>query len=202
MQTSIINHYPPAIKQIKEMQQIAKAEDIEFSKLYASIDRVIRNMFIKTADEDGVTRFEHMLGITPKSGQSLDDRKTYILFVANRKEMSLSELKVMLSSYYEKIRLVNDFYNMEMIVEIDAGSVDVKTVNEILEEILPLNIYFTIKTRLEAERTNADAFALHRREERLKVKAFVQDSLKAGADGKIKAYMSCRQTMRIRKEGE
>ena len=31
MQTLILNHYPPVIKQIKEMQQIAKAEDIQVS---------------------------------------------------------------------------------------------------------------------------------------------------------------------------
>ena len=59
MQTLILNHYPPVIKQIKEMQQIAKAEDIEFSKLNVSINEVIRNMFVFTADETGVMRFEN-----------------------------------------------------------------------------------------------------------------------------------------------
>ena len=75
MQTLILNHYPPVIKQIKEMQQIAKAEDIEFSKLNVSINEVIRNMFVFTADETGVIRFEKLLGIKPKAAQSLDDYK-------------------------------------------------------------------------------------------------------------------------------
>ena len=157
MQTLILNHYPPVIKQIKEMQQIAKAEDIEFSKLNVSINEVIRNMFVFTADETGVIRFEKLLGIKPKAAQSLDDRKIYILSMMNRRKMSLSELMAMLSNYSEGITLLNDIANMEMIVEIntDAGSLD--TLNSIIDEILPLNIYFmfamqretVIKYRLE-----------------------------------------------------
>lgn len=157
MQTLILNHYPPVIKQIKEMQQIAKAEDIEFSKLNISINEVIRNMFVFTADETGVMRFEKLLGIKPKAAQSLDDRKIYILSMMNRRKMSLSELMAMLSNYSEGITLLNDIANMEMIVEIntDAGSLDM--LNSIIDEILPLNIYFmfamqretVIKYRLE-----------------------------------------------------
>lgn len=157
MQTLILNHYPPVIKQIKEIQQIAKAEDIEFSKLNVAINEVIRNMFVFTADETGVMRFEKLLRIKPKAAQSLDDRKIYILFMMNQRKMSLSELMAMLSNYSEGITILNDIANMEMIVEIntDAGSLD--TLNNIIDEILPLNIYFmfamqreiVIKYRLE-----------------------------------------------------
>ncbi len=149
MQTLILNHYPPVIKQIKEMQQIAKAEDIEFSKLNVSINEVIRNMFVFTADETGVMRFEKLLGIKPKAAQSLDDRKIYILSMMNRRKMSLSELMAMLSNYSEGITILNDIANMEMIVEIntDAGSLDM--LNKIIDEILPLNIYFMFAMQRE-----------------------------------------------------
>lgn len=33
MQEIIINYYPEVVKQIKEIQQIARAEDIEFHKI-------------------------------------------------------------------------------------------------------------------------------------------------------------------------
>ena len=149
MQTLILNHYPPVIKQIKEMQQIAKAEDIEFSKLNTKIKEVIRNMFVFTADETGVMRFEKLLGIKPKAAQSLDDRKIYILSMMNRRKMSLSELMAMLSNYSEGITILNDIANMEMIVEIntDAGSLDM--LNKIIDEILPLNIYFMFAMQRE-----------------------------------------------------
>lgn len=149
MQTLILNHYPPVIKQIKEIQQIAKAEDIEFSKLNVSINEVIRNMFVFTANETGVQRFEKLLGIKPKAAQSLDDRKIYILSMMNRRKMSLSELMTMLSNYSEGITILSNIANMEMIVEIntDAGSLDM--LNSIIDEILPLNIYFMFAMQRE-----------------------------------------------------
>lgn len=150
MQTLILNNYPPVIKQIKDIQQIAKAEDIEFSKLNTSINEVIRNMFVFTANETGVQRFEKLLGIKPKAAQSLDDRKIYILSMMNRRKMSLSELMTMLSNYSEGITILNDIANMEMIVEIntDAGNLDM--LNKIIDEILPLNIYFMFAMQREA----------------------------------------------------
>ena len=64
----ILNHYPPVIKQIKDIQQIAKAEDIEFTKLNTSITEVIRNMFVFTANETGVKRFEKLFRDYAKGG--------------------------------------------------------------------------------------------------------------------------------------
>jgi len=66
MQTAIINHYPSAIRNIREIQQIATSEDIEFSKLKANMVRILENMFILTADELGISRFENMLKIIPE----------------------------------------------------------------------------------------------------------------------------------------
>lgn len=162
MQTLILNHYPPVIKGIKEMQQIAKAEDIEFSKLHAAIDGVLRNMFIYTAEETGVARFENMIGIIPKEGQRLDERKAYIAFATNRKQMSLSELTAMLSSYCRDISLARDTKNMEITVEMSAGEVGTETIDRILEEVLPLNICYSYKIKVGAEKARIKMIALQR----------------------------------------
>lgn len=149
MQEIIINNFPPVIRQIREIQQIARAEDIEFNKLKILVSEVIGNMFVFTANETGVSRFEKILGITPKAAQSLDDRKLFIVSMMNRRKMSLSELTAMLSNYSEGIELLNDMDSMEMIVTIntDAGSID--TLNKIIDEILPLNIYFEFSIQRE-----------------------------------------------------
>lgn len=111
MQEVIINHYPPVIRQIKEIQQIARAEDLEFEKLKAVTTQVIRNMFVFTADETGVKRFEKVFKITPKASQSLEDRKAYILSMMNPgRKMSLSELTAMLSNYSEGIGVIKRFF--------------------------------------------------------------------------------------------
>lgn len=149
MEGIILNHYPPVIKQIREIQQIARAEDIEFSKLKTLISEVINNMFVYKANETGVTRFEKILGIMPKAAQSLEERKLFIISMMNRRKMSLSELMAMLSGYSEGIELINDISKTEMtvIINSDAGSIDV--LNKIIDEILPLNIYFEFSLQRE-----------------------------------------------------
>ena len=144
MQTLISNHYPPVIKQIEEIKQIALAEDIEFSKLNVSIDRVIRNMFILTADKTGIQKFEHLFGIIPKASQSLEERRAIILFQANRRKMSLSELHTMLSGYLPGVQFVIDKKKMKLVVTIgvDAGTVGI--LRNTIDEILPLNVYFLL----------------------------------------------------------
>lgn len=154
MQTLILNHYPPVIKNIKDMQQIAKSEDIEFAKLNTSIKEVLSNMFVSRADENGVKRFEKLLKITPKAMQSLNDRKMYIIAIMNQRKMSLSELTVMLSNYCEDIKLIHNMLDMEMTVETGENTVGINTINKILEEILPVNIYYHFLTKIERNATN------------------------------------------------
>ena len=94
----IINYYPPVVRQIKEIQRIATAEDREFSKLAAASASVLKNMFISTADGYGIARFEKISGITPEPGMTLEERKMHVLAVANKCKMTLLELMFMLSA--------------------------------------------------------------------------------------------------------
>ena len=141
MQTLILNHYPPVIKQIGELQQIAKAEDIEFSKLNALFGTVSRNMFVTTADETGVQRFEKLLGIKPKVMQSLEDRKLYILIMINRRKMSLHEIAELLSEYAKEIKLKPSYEKDEITVEAGDNASDISTLFKVLDEMIPLHIY-------------------------------------------------------------
>lgn len=144
MQTLISNHYPPVIKQIEEIKQIALAEDIEFSKLNVSIDKVIRNMFIFTADKTGIERYEHLFGIIPKASQSIEERRAIILFQANRRKMSLSELHAMLSGYLPGVQFVIDKKKMKLVVTIGVDAGNVEILRNTIDEILPLNVYFLL----------------------------------------------------------
>lgn len=79
----ILEYYPPIIKQIKEIQQIAKAEDKEFLKLAHESENVINNMFISTSNEEGVKRFEKLLGIIPDNGRTLEERRQDVIIHMN-----------------------------------------------------------------------------------------------------------------------
>ena len=140
MQTLILNHYPPVIKQIREMQQIAKAEDAEFEKLGNAMRRAGQDMFIFTSGRRGIERFEKLLRITPKASQGLEERRAYILYMMNRRKMSLSELRVLLSGYADGITLKPDFDKEELTVIAEGELEGLEVIHEILDSLLPLQV--------------------------------------------------------------
>lgn len=148
MQTLILKHYPPVIKQIREIQQIAKAEDIEFSKLNIAIKQVIKNMFLFTADETGVQRLEKLLGIKPKKTQSLEERKIVIETKIFQGEISLGKLQDMLQGYSQGIRLLSHMQECELEVITNEDVISKDIIYKIVDEILPLNIYFEVSREL------------------------------------------------------
>lgn len=141
MRTMILDYYPPVIRSIKEIQQIAKAEDLEVEKLDMEIEKVKNNMFFFSADEDGIKRFEQLLGIPQNNTRSLEERKAYIFYMANRKKMSLTELEETIHNYEKELCLTPDYNKDELVVTICESVNDLKTIYEILDELLPLQVY-------------------------------------------------------------
>lgn len=139
MQTAVIEYYPPVLKQIKEIRQIAEAEDIEFAKLRGMMAETTANMFILSAYEEGVCRYEKILGITTDKKQKLEDRKLYILSVLNRKKMSLSDLEKLLKTYADvELSISNGMERLE--VKVSDGVSNIKLIYKILDDFMPLNI--------------------------------------------------------------
>lgn len=151
MQTTIINHYPSVIKQIKEIQQIAKAEDIEFSKLNGATEKVLNNMFVFMADETGVIRFETILGINNQL-KDLKARKLQIIAKLCKRKMSLSDLKLLIENYVEGLEMRCNIDELEIKTEMGGMERDkLLAVIKILDDFIPLNIFCTINTREKVE---------------------------------------------------
>lgn len=148
MQTIILDHYPPVIKQIKEIQQIAYAEDIEFEKLNSFINKVALNMFVTTADESGVARFEKMFGIVPQTTQTLEERRLHIMSKSCQGKISLGQLQNMLQEYSQGIRIVSHMDDFELEVVTNKDVIDKSVIYKIVDEVLPLNIWFEVSREL------------------------------------------------------
>jgi len=148
MQTAIINYYPPVIRDIKEIQQIARAEDKEFDKLKSIAGNVANNMFISSADEAGVSRFEKMLGIMPAKSQTLGERKLFILSQMRQGKISLGKLQDMLQEYSKGIRLLSHMEECELEVITGEDTVNGDVLYKIVDEILPLDICFDVSREL------------------------------------------------------
>lgn len=137
----IINYYPPVVSQVNEIQQIAAAEDREFSKLAAVSASVLRNMFVSTADIYGIERFEKLSGVIPDTSMTLEERKMRVLAAANKCKMTLLELMFMLSAYPGSIKLSCDYTASELFVNAGEDVTGTRAIYNILDSFLPLQVY-------------------------------------------------------------
>ena len=73
--TSILNEWIRPLRKVKEFQEIAKVEDIEFIRFYGLCEKALLNMFIATMNEDAISRMEKIVGIIPEETDTLELRR-------------------------------------------------------------------------------------------------------------------------------
>ena len=74
-EVDLVSYLPPFLAEYKEINMALAAENPEFGFLWEAADRMLRNEFILSADEYGISRFEKMLGILPSASDTLENRK-------------------------------------------------------------------------------------------------------------------------------
>ncbi len=74
----LVQYLPPFMRDYKEPVAALDAENPEFCMVWETVDKVLKNRFVFTADEYGLGRFEKMLGISPADGDPLDVRRSRI----------------------------------------------------------------------------------------------------------------------------
>ena len=146
----ILEYYPPIIKQIKEIQQIAKAEDKEFLKLAHESENVINNMFISTSNEEGVKRFEKLLGIIPDNGRTLEERRQDVIIHMNTPctyRTLLNKLEVLYGAGNYEISRDLKNYSINVVVHSELRG-QKKALETMLDYFLPMNIVFSAKNEV------------------------------------------------------
>lgn len=81
----LLNYWMPLLRGLKDFQEIAKAEEPELRYLLEACDRTLNNMFIETADEYGIIRYENIMGLVPDIEDTLDTRRFKVLSKWNDK---------------------------------------------------------------------------------------------------------------------
>lgn len=74
----LVSYLPPNIAEFQENRATLEAENPEFVLVWNATDRVLRNEFIETADDYGISKFEQILNILPSKEDSLESRRSRI----------------------------------------------------------------------------------------------------------------------------
>ena len=77
--TNLITYLPPILQDKKEYIQICKSSNSEFTLLFSSIDNVLKDQFLSELTINGAKRWEKIMKITPKSSDTLEDRRFRII---------------------------------------------------------------------------------------------------------------------------
>lgn len=80
----LIEYMPPYLRNVLEFIKIFDAEDIEIENMRYLIDKVTKEVIVKTATSYGLDRYEKIYGITNKA-ETIEARRMNILFKMNNK---------------------------------------------------------------------------------------------------------------------
>lgn len=160
----LLGYWMPVLRQLKEFKEIAKAETPELKYILEQIERTLNNMFIETADEYGIKRFEDMMGIYPEAGASLETRRFNVLVKWNDKvPYTEKELYNRLISICgdDNFSVNPDYKNyfLEIITHLGIeGAFD--TISSILQDMIPCNLVLDLKNTLEEGNTTPFSVAV------------------------------------------
>lgn len=147
---------PLYLQAYKELAAPMDAETPEFQIIEAEHNRIIANRYIVTCDEEGIVRYEQLMGIQPKADDTLEDR----IF------RCITKWNVCLPYNYafldQKLReLCGAEYTLDL--DIAGQTVTVKVglaqknqydvVAEMLEEIVPCNLQLNLSLLYNQYRT-------------------------------------------------
>lgn len=144
-QVDLVSYLPPFMKAYKEPVAALDAENPEFYLMWSAVDRVLRNRFIETADEYGLSRYEKMLGIYPSAEDTLESRRSRVRSkwfnkIPYTMKTLLSKLEVLCGD--TDFTLTHNFnvgYTLTIQTALEKFG-QVEELESILREMLPENI--------------------------------------------------------------
>lgn len=146
----LIKYLPLFVAEYEEIQEITESENPEFRLAIKKVTQAKENQFIISADEEGINRFERLLGIRPKEKASLEDRRKEIL--ARWNDVSVYTYKGLILRLNQLLGVGNyeiyprfDDYELELEYRNKVGF------EEYIREIIPANIALSTQLAIVSE---------------------------------------------------
>ena len=141
----LLSYLPFFMQEFTEIQKIMESEEPEFKILWDRIKKVFNNEFIEYCNEEGIKKFENILGIFPEPTDGLEIRIVRVLTYWNSKipftwKVLINKMNQLCGSPSEyELNLDNNNYTLNIITKFD----DAKKYNELnrmLKSIIPANL--------------------------------------------------------------
>lgn len=146
----MLKYLPPILQQVIEFQKIMEAEQPEFDSAKSNVNSAMDDQFIIDATEYGVKRWEKMLNITPKSWETLEDRKSGILAkISSRTPYTFRMLEEQLKSMCEgDCDLILDATNYTLQIRVGLSKRKVlENIQDLVKWIVPANLVVNVSLK-------------------------------------------------------
>lgn len=148
----LLDYLPEFLRRYREYQYIFDdADQPEVDAVNDRAEKLYNNMFVVSADEDGIARYEKMLEIVPPTGATLEERRASVL-AAMKTDLPYTETKLreiletLCGEGNSTLSVYPNDYRVD--VEIAKPSGNMKdSVVQALDRILPANLGYNVAER-------------------------------------------------------
>ncbi|MDE5910260.1 MAG: YmfQ family protein [Lachnospiraceae bacterium] len=151
-QVDLLSYLPPFLQEFKENRETLNAENPEFILAWNGADRVLKNEFIETADEYGISRFERILKITPLKTDTLEIRRRRVML------RWFDRIPYTLRAFLEELSEIcrdSDFsvvkeylkYKIGITTDLEEAG-QVEELDRLIEEMMPCNMVVTSANKI------------------------------------------------------
>ena len=153
MERKLVDYLPTVVRGYEEFQAIVAAQQPELERAWEQADRLLDDQFLSTAGEVGLSRWEKILGITPKGTESLDDRRFRVQARLNERLpytlLRLREILDTLCGVGGSTAMVQD-YTLTVRVALTAKG-NYTDVASLLERVAPENLVIDFSRLFEPD---------------------------------------------------
>lgn len=155
MDRKLLDYLPPVIGQVREIQLLMETEQGGIEDLWEATENTLKEGFLDSHSTYGASRWEKILNISPKGTDTLEARNYRILAKLNERlpytvRMLHEQLRGVCGEGNYVVRCNFDQYYLRVSVLV-AAKETIPYVEELLERIIPLNLFVDMALRVPAE---------------------------------------------------
>lgn len=142
----LLVNLPDFLKELKDFQAIGQSESPEFTTAWERLDTWLKDRFISSMTEEGLSEMEKYLHIRPLDSDSPDDRRQRLLAVENKAlPYTLRKLKEVLANACGEGNTDVEINNFSVSIPVKLASLrSLDFIRETVEQMLPMNMVYEI----------------------------------------------------------
>lgn len=143
-EVDLVSYLPDYMQLYREIKEALHAQQPEIQKLEDLTETILNNQFILHCDEQGIEKFENLMGVKALDGDLLETRRFRVLSLWNNsipytRLVLLKKLETICGKDGYKLEILNNEYKVAVRIALKSKK-SLKAVEEMLDTVVPANM--------------------------------------------------------------